>query len=148
MTIALDTLEELQRSGSPPRYLKLIISRELAIAGTLMSLFLCQQATVEYFQEQFAMPPLARLAQIHDQVGAPSQEALQTTLEIADNFNRALADEEFRAMAKSIRSRSQAHERNDFAAMLDEARRLQRALQTIFFDSSRLHEVSRKYLSF
>lgn len=130
------------------RYLKLIISRKLAIAGTLMCLFLCKEATVEYFEEQFAMPALARLTQIHDHVDGPPREALRTALQMADQFNADLADEDFRSMAKNIRSRSQAYEHEEFTAALDDARRLQNALETIFFDAEPLRETSRKYLSF
>src|SRR5207247_550348 len=50
------------------RYLKLIVSRKLTFAGTLVSLFIPaithKNVDREMLVRQFGMPPLARLAQV------------------------------------------------------------------------------------
>ena len=62
------------------RYLKLRVSRKLTFAGTLASLLLTNQdnpATTDYLTNQFRMPPLARLAQLHTQLTPLENRASQ-----------------------------------------------------------------------
>ena len=70
-TLTVDYAAKRHEQLSPEwglRYLKLIISCKLTYAGTLVSLLSCGEgrpASVEHLVEQFRMPALARLGQLH-----------------------------------------------------------------------------------
>jgi hypothetical protein len=131
------------------RYLKLLISRKLGFAGTLTSLFLCEEATVPYFQEQFRQAPLERLAQLAPHLTEDAtMDALREVFLIAENFAAALGDDNFRREVRSITSPYDVTETSAFAEMRDDGRRLQKCLEVVFFDSSCLRDQSRAYLSF
>lgn len=131
------------------RFLKLIISRKLGFAGTLTSVFLCDPATVDGLIEQFQMPALARLAQLHRHLDSDSDRAaLRTALQIAEDFNSALADERFRQEAKAITDRSEIRPDSRFAEFQERARELQEALEHLFFGTAVLSAKSKTYLSF
>jgi len=135
------------------RYLKLIVSRKLAYAGTLASLLTCsddEPATVEHLVDQFETPPLARLAQLHLHLAddEPALEALSTALTTADAFIERSSDSEWRERVKRVTDLSSASSNPDFEEMRRRARELQAALEVIFFDSHALASKSRKYLSF
>jgi predicted nucleotidyltransferase len=150
-TLAIDYQAKLWGQPQPEwglRYLKLIISRKLMIAGTLTSLFLCERATEDYFVEQFQMPALARLAQVRAVADAPQRDAVASALVIASEFVEALKDEDFRDEAKAVRTRNDIDPGSRFGAMQQSARVLQQYLETIFFDTPALSTKSRKYLSF
>lgn len=150
-TLAIDYQAKLWGQPQPEwglRYLKLIISRKLMVAGTLASLFLCERATEDYFVEQFQMPALARLAQVRSVAEAEQRRALASALTIASEFVEALKDEQFRDEAKAVRTRNDIDPDSRFGAMQRSARALQEHLETIFFDTPALSSKSRKYLSF
>ena len=130
------------------RYLKLIISRKLMIASTVVSLFLCEEASDDYFVEQFKIPPIARLCQVRPLLDADQEEHLRTILRVAARFVEALGNPEFRDDAKLVRSRSDIDAASRFGQMQEQARQLQASLEGIFFDLDRLRPLSRKYLSF
>jgi hypothetical protein len=130
------------------RFLKLIISRKIAFAGSLASLLLCEEATVEYLRDQFAMPPLARLAQLHADLSGQELEDLRTTLLIAEEFATRLADSEFRERVNQVRSRAESDKNEVFSEARDSGRTLQKCLERIFFDSDRLRDRSREYIAF
>jgi hypothetical protein len=134
------------------RYFKLLISRKLTFVGTVTSLLLCkhleiQQPAVDYLFEQFEMPALARLGQLHKHI-EPEQDAdLAEALKIADEFNGKLATEEFRTLAKRARDRSDINKSDELQAMRQRADDLQACLERIFF-SEPLCAASQTYLSF
>lgn len=130
------------------RYLKLILSRKVAFAGTLASLLLAEESTIDYLFSQFEMPPLARLVQIHTVLEPALQGHLREAILISNEFAMKLADADFRDAARAVSSRADVKEGTDFARLQDRARALQRALEAVFFDSDRLGERSRRYLSF
>ncbi len=130
------------------RYLKLILSRKVAFAGTLVSLLLAGEATTDYFLSQFEMPPLSRLAQLHAALDPTLRDHLRDAIVIANEFAIKLADGNFRQAARKVSSRADIREGSEFALLRERARDLQRALEALFFDSEPLRERSRKYLSF
>jgi hypothetical protein len=139
--------EEVQ-STRGLRYLKLLISRKLAFAGFLIPLLLCEKADVDYFVEQLAMPPMARVAQLHD-ISSGFHAPLRTLFEVAEEFAAMLANKEFREEAKTVIAPS---EKETWPMRFREIRRraddLQDALEAIFFESDLLGRKSKRYLSF
>lgn len=130
------------------RYLKLRISRKIAFAGTLASIFLCERPTAEYFTDQFSKPTLARLAQLYDHLGGAGRDALREIFEIADAFVERLSNPDFRRRAKAVSTRQELSQDEEFRSLREDARSLQAALETIFFGSERLGGQARRYLSF
>lgn len=118
------------------------------IASTVVSLFLCEEASDDYFVEQFKIPPIARLCQVRRLLEPEQEEHLRTILRVAASFVEALGDPEFRDDAKLVRSRSDIDPDSRFGQMQEQARQLQASLEGIFFDVDRLRPLSRKYLSF
>lgn len=138
----------LRREGWGLRYLKLIISRKLAFVGTIASLLTCKDATVDYFEGEFAMPPLARLGKLHHQLEVEGLDALREVFLIAEEFATALKREEFREAASKINSRAEIVKGSEFASMRSRGRELQSHLETVFFKDPSLADLSRTYLSF
>ncbi len=136
------------------RYLKLLISRKLTFAGTVVSLFIPaitqQVVSNDLLVKQFAEPPLARLAQILPFVKEESRvmEGLKQIFIIADEFVKRLGDGKFRSDAKEVTSLQQSEKIPAFQEVKAYADALQSALETVFFDSKCLGPLSRKYLSF
>ena len=151
-TIAVDyqakRWEKHGASGWGLRYLKLIISRKLAFVGTLIPLFICEDATTNYFLDQFNMPSLARICQLHALLEERFLSDLRIIIEVAEEFAGSLADEDFRREADSITSRREITPGSPFHDMQERSRELQRSLESIFFDSDLMKQQSRKYLSF
>ncbi len=131
------------------RYLKLIISRKLTFAGTMASLLLTRSPAKQWLVSQFAMPPLARLAQLHSQLEPERLPDLRAILEVADEFVGALNRDEFRDKVKSVESPADRGAVPEFDRFREMAQKtLQPSLERIFFESDSLREKSRKYLSF
>lgn len=130
------------------RFLKLILSRKLAFAGSLASLLLCEEATVEYLRYQFAMPPLARLAQLHAHLSDEELPDLKEALVIAEEFAKRLASADFRDDVNPVTSRAESDKNPTFSETREMGRKLQKCLERIFFDSERLGEKSREYIAF
>ena len=130
------------------RFLKLILSRKAAFAGSLASLLLCREATVAYLREQFAMPPLSRLAQLYEHLSEEERRPLREALLITEDFARKLSDQQFRDEVNQVTSRSKADENDLFVETREQGRKLQTCLERIFFDSRALGSVSREYLAF
>jgi hypothetical protein len=131
-----------------PRYLELIVPAKIAVAGTVSTLFRCEEPTAEYFAAEFALPPLARLAALHGRLRNGGQAALRTVLEVAENYAAVAGEEGFRAEARLVRSRREIDEHPHYRRMIIRARELQAALETIFLDTPVVAEKARKYLSF
>lgn len=150
-TIAVDYQAKRWEERDPwgLRYLKLILSRKLAFAGTLVPLLLCQSATVEDLALQFELPALARLARLRGRLEEEELlEALREVVLIAEEFAVALGNPEFRDEVKKVRERRDMEANSEFRRMRDRGRELQSLLQRVFFESSALGEASCKYLSF
>jgi hypothetical protein len=130
------------------RYLKLITSRKMSIAGTLVSLLLCSEetpATLDILYSQFDMPPLARLGQLALDDRFEQKEALKTAFEVAEDFSVFLASPEKRGIAKAIMDFDEMEMNSVVGPMLTRARQLQASLEKIFFESF-LGPDSRRYL--
>lgn len=150
-TLAIDYQAKMWGESEPEwglRYLKLIISRKLMIAGTVASILMCERATEDYFVEQFQMPALARLAQAITVADEPQREALASALTIASEFVDALTDDDFRREARAVTSREDIAPGSRFSLMRDRGRTLQQDLEAIFFDTPALASKARTYLSF
>lgn len=129
------------------RYLKLILSRKMMIAGTVASILTCEDATEDYFVREFDMPPLARLANLQRRLAARQQGDLREALLIAEDFAGSLEDDTFRDEAKKVQSRSDIEPGSRFDMMRQKARALQGHLERMFFDDF-LGDRARTYLSF
>jgi hypothetical protein len=137
------------------RYLKLRVSRKLAYAGTLASLLLPaalqQPADVLLLKQQFALPALARLAQLHSVFpsdGNHERQALGAVLKIADEFVGMLANHEARTAVSSVTDPHSEPNDTHFGRWRQRGNDLQEALEVIFFRSKLLGDLSRRYLSF
>lgn len=99
-TIAVDfeakRWDELRGRKSGLRYVKLLSSCKLVVAGTVVSLFWPEivgtPTTPKLLRSQFEMPATARLAQLAHVPGANSREHLRSVLVLADRFNGWLAN--------------------------------------------------------
>lgn len=149
-TIAVDYQAKQWDSLEPDwglRYIKLLISRKLAFAGTLASILRTESAEVDYFVEQFKMPALARLAQLEPDLEGEQKTSLAVILSVADEFIALLADKEFRSEAKRVEVQAEIPAESDFARIRERAKEMQRALEVVFFESN-LRARSTRYLSF
>lgn len=130
------------------RYLKLIISRKIAFAGTLTSLLLAEEASTSYFTEQFEMPALARLCQLEKEIHSEKQSrALAEVLMIAEEFQEALATG-LRKEAESVVSLADMDPESAFGRMHSRSRELQAHLETLFFEIEPIGLKTKKYLVF
>lgn len=136
------------------RYLKLLVSRKLTFAGTIVSLFIPaitgEPVSNGMLIKQFAMPPLARLAQISQFFPTEPEimKSLKQIFTIADRFVGRLNDKNFRDDVKKGTSLKQFEEIPAFQEVKADADDLQSKLESVFFDSKCLGGLSRKYLSF
>lgn len=134
------------------RYLKLLISRKLTFVGTVTSLLLCkhleiEQPAIDFLFEQFEMPALARIAQLHEHLTGERLNDLATTLGIADEFAAKLGSKEFRDLAKGARTRADIEANEVLHGIRERADELQECLERIFF-SPPFQAASQTYLSF
>ncbi len=152
-TVSVDYAAKRYEQISPEwglRYLKLVLSRKIAYAGTLASLLLCDEGTradEDYLYGQFAMPPLARLAQVHEHLeDERHRRALQDVLLAADWFNGRLGEGRFREDMKKVTDR--ASDDPAFRQAIDISREVQSNLELVFFDAPCLKSNSVSYLAF
>lgn len=136
------------RSDWGLRYLKLLISRKLSFAGFVIPLLICERTDVEYFVQQFKMPPLARIAQLH-KFGSEFNDPLRVIVRVAEAFSSSLSDPVFRGEAeKAIAPGDKEHWPQSFIYVKKDADKLQEALEEMFFESDLLRSKAKKYLSF
>jgi hypothetical protein len=150
-TLAVDYEAKRWQSRGQPwglRYLKLVLSRKLVYAGTLVSLLGPTEPTVENLYEQFALPALARLTQLSEPLRSEPEatDALRQTLLIADRFQASLGDQRFRDAVKDVQSRDD--QVPEFQKAREMAKELQGHLETIFYETSFLRPASNHYLGF
>lgn len=143
----------LDRAGWGLRYLKLRVSRKLTFAGNVSAVFLPTLSgvptTPEALISTFQQPSLARLAGLLPHLpDEQSRAGLATSLRIAEEFTGQLADESFRREMAEVSSAADADASKAFAAARARSKELQSSLESVFFASGRLGELSRKYLSF
>ena len=90
------------------------------IAGTVASVFLCEEATDEYLVAQCQMPALARIAQLHDVVEEQRHEDMATILKVASEFveapQEAAPSPDLRSGQRSERSRRYEPQRSTSVA--------------------------------
>jgi hypothetical protein len=130
--------------------LKLINSRKIGFAGTLVSLLLCdsaQPATVDTLYEQFTRTPLLRLGQLALRDDFDELDDLRKVFLCAERFLSFLSDPNKREQVKNATSPQEAEQLDEFIAMKSLARELATALDAIFFGSL-LEQRSRRYLLF
>jgi len=130
------------------RYLKLVISRKLTYVSAVVSILLTKKAETNYFIEQFKMPALARIAQLHRLLDRKRLKDLKTVLEVANYFVGKLSSTKFREEAVAVQSQEQIEPGSEFAQARNKAKKLQGALENIFFESRLLRDRSIRYLSF
>lgn len=151
-TIAVDYQAKIWEGQSEKwgsRYLKLIIARKVVIAGTIVSLFRCENDSASFLVNEFSKPPLARLAGLRYVIGedAGSQQHLRTVYNVVDRFIGLMASDTFRQSIQRVNSRRDPNPPQDFTDMVAQATALQEALEALFFDTQ-LRQHSRKYLSY
>lgn len=150
-TLSVDYQAKRWESRTPDwglRYIKLLVSRKLAYAGTIASILLVKEASVDYFIEQFKMPALARLAQLEQRLEEEYKPCLKEVLCVADEFVGKLKDKSFRDEARKVQQPNDITDDSPLGIMRDHAKKLQTNLEKIFFKSDVLRERSIKYLSF
>ena len=153
-TLAVDYQAKRIRGGNADwglRYLKLLISRKMAFAGTVCSLLLCsdeRKATKEYLLGEFEKPPFDRLAQLALVPDFDKGDALRRAFEVAETFAYSLNDEDIRNELKEVTAETANSAGGNFKRLREESDNLQSALREVFFDSTTLGEKSRSYLVF
>jgi predicted nucleotidyltransferase len=154
--------EEMEGKKWGLRYLKLRSSRKWAFAGGLMAPYmpvvLQEDTTALTLSEQFEMPPLARLAQLHALAPAGSQacDGLTRVLKCADDFIGLMQNEVgFREEAQLVKDPGADDLPDRFRQAREITVELQSALEDLFFSDTplgpanvSLGSLSRKYLSF
>jgi hypothetical protein len=140
------------------RFLKLVLSRKVAYAGTVASILLVAHeakshdgaVTVGALRDRFALTAMDRLAEIahlsRDDLTA--RDALKTIFEVTDWFSGRLADREFRTLANSVLNPRSEDNPAEFREAVDRSTQLHDALIQLFFDTKLLRDASRKYLLF
>lgn len=118
------------------RYIKLRSSRKLAFTGTLVSLFMPRILDVrvdeEFMAEQFAMPPLARLAQLIDVISEDDYATLGEIFALANEFSGNFNNREFREATASVEHPRIASDNKIFSDARAKTQRLEIALETLF----------------
>lgn len=152
ITVDYQAKARSEETVSGLRYLKLIISRKILFAGSVMSLLLCgkegfHEATEDSLFEQFSMPPVDRLLQGRNAATEQVEDSMAVVLEVAEHFLEQSASSEWRAAVKSA-DRSQTDTCVELDAMKAEADRLQSALEVIFFEWDLVASDSRHMLVF
>jgi predicted nucleotidyltransferase len=141
-----------KRFGQKPkwglRFFKLLVSRKLAFAATVTSILLTEDATVDYYLDQFTMPALARLAQLYDRLEDDRKEDLGTVLQVAEEFSAKLADASFRDRAEAFESPAEIERDEILRPMRKRCRDLEGALERLFFETECLGKRSVRYLVF
>ena len=133
------------------RYLKLLISRKMAFAGTVSSLLLCSEerkATKEYLKSEFEKPPFDRLAQLALESDFDKGDALRKAFQVAETFACSLNDQDIRNELKKITAETASSAEGNFKRLREESDNLQEALREVFFESKTLGEKSKRYLVF
>jgi len=163
-TVAVDyeakRWDELRGRKWGLRYVKLLSSRKLVVAGTVVSLFwpviTGTPTTPDVLRSQFAMPAMARLGQLARVLGTDTQEHLRSVLVLADRFNGWLADAEIRREYERWSDPASAAPDSAMHEALEDAKKLQCSLEAIFFSEEPLNgrndlclaKLSKRYLSF
>lgn len=164
-TIAVDyqakRWQEIEGQKWGLRYIKVRTSRKWTFAGSIMSLFMPvieqQDTTRTYLMKQFQMPPLARLAQLHEYVnpGGSTADALREVLTIANQFQGWQEQKTWRNAIKGVDNPGEADLPVEFTAAQTRTMDLQQALEDLFMSIEplgpaqvTLQSLTKKYLTF
>ncbi|TQJ31467.1 nucleotidyltransferase-like protein [Microbacterium sp. SLBN-146] len=126
------------------RYLKLIVSRKLTFAASLLPLLVLAlqeprpdvEELAEKLYESFRQPALVRLVDslaILSKMCAEVADPAQQVLRIAEEFNGLLGDADWRARINEASRRPNPKDQNEFSAARALGRLLQDSLERIFF---------------
>lgn len=166
-TVAVDyqAKARVNRHESGLRYLKLVISRKLLYAGSLMTILSCgkdfgHKATVDELFRVSQQPSFDRLLAPYDHAPHPVQEAMATLVHCQNHFLTWSNDPAWRSAVKGSASQdvSSSSLEPDVAKMpaatqlihdaKELAAQLQKALEVIFFEWEELSIDARKLLAF
>lgn len=147
-TVAVDyqakRWEEVEGEKWGLRLLKLRSTRKLTFAGTVVSLLLPalqgRRPDPDGLTDQWEMPPLARLAQLHDVVGPQGQGYLREILQLADQFAGWLQRDDFRQAAKGVDHLRSAPVGSELREAYSATRALNEALMSLFFCDEAIHD--------
>lgn len=154
-TVAVDYEAKRWRGRATPwglRYLKLLITRKLLIAGSVVSLFMTPGRTHEeddspltHLSGQFQLRALERVAQLAAIDDDVIRGAVREILVIADWFSDRLSDEQFRNDVSSVTDAKA--ESPAFLEAKDRGRALHAHIETILYETDQFGQLSRTYLT-
>lgn len=143
------------------RYLKLRSSRKWTFAGSVLSMFMpvieTSATTTPYLMQQFAMPPLARIAQLHRFVDpdGPTASSLRKILSIANDFQGWQNNKDWRRSVAQVENPTALGAPHEFQVARDRTHDLQAALEELFLSAEvlssfggSLQHLTKKYLTF
>jgi predicted nucleotidyltransferase len=143
------------------RYVKLRSTRKLGFVSALVSLYLPkvrdERVTTDVLQRQFALPSLARIAQLEEVITDPElRRELAKVFEAAEYFTGRFADKVFRDEVNEVRHPADALPHGAFAEAKLRTDELQRSLVALFTSKEplgshspvSLGELTSKYLLF
>jgi predicted nucleotidyltransferase len=119
------------------RYLKLRSTRKLVFVGTLISLFMPRLQNVDvtpvYLREQFALTPLARIAQLEGFLSdAGKRDLLKQILLLAQEFYDQYSEPEFRKTANQVEYPNDPGAPEEFRAVRSKTIELEDVLESFF----------------
>lgn len=132
------------------RYLKLLLSRKLVYAATVITLLRCDDqrpATVDRLAAEFNRPPLVRLIELVDDQQFDRRDAIEEIILIAERFAAFLSDGDLRERAKAAPAPDGLDQDEELRKMKGDAESLHRALERVLFESF-LASNARRYLVF
>jgi predicted nucleotidyltransferase len=134
------------------RYLKLILSRKLTFAASIVPLFTCRKLAPEqvsgHLVNAFQAPSLLRLLQLEPELeDDTARTALRRCIEIADMFADKLGSQDWRDAVKAECKEGDARNKPYFGSMRELGKELQEHLQTIF-TTKPLRPFTDKYMIF
>lgn len=160
-TIAVDFAAKRWHSHVPDWYLrhaKLLISRKVLFAGSLMPLFLVNHYLprggsnheqydwlLNYLEQEFNRPPLARLLACYDVVQPGSKVALGKVLNAYNQFIRILQQTHKRKLFMIPLDGNNADRENLDQEVQEISASIQSGLQTVFFRDEHIQPLTEEY---
>lgn len=160
-TVCVDFGAKQWRSGRQDwylRYAKLITTRKILFAGSLMTVFLAAslpvrsggdgyESLIQHFRKHSNMTPMARLLSSYDIAEARSQEALASVLRAYEDFAGLMLRRSSRTLLKSGNVADTADVRiTQLRQQVEEiGAHVQSALEQIFFQDSSFEPLVRRY---
>lgn len=152
LTVDYQAKSSSLRGPSGLRFLKLIVTRKLVHASTLLTLLLCGKegmhlADPEGLADILKKPPIDRLVVGYEMAPPAVQEAMLTAIGALEAFLDASADRDWRSIVGTADPTAATHGQ-EFTDMKGVAASLQQALDVIFFDWPLIRADSRHFLVF